>query len=131
MRRQFIFTTKSPIETWYSFDRPRKDKMLSRPWNHPVVLNSGPLNWEFSEQKSVNLCILCFDMLNRLTIIHILLEKTRGKNAGFKNRKFFDQNSRLSISPKVRFYQLCDFNFTWKFSFTRFDTLKWNHRFLV
>ena len=25
-----------------SFDQPRKDERLSRPWNHPVVFNTGP-----------------------------------------------------------------------------------------
>ena len=28
--------------------RPRKDKRLSRPWSHLVVLNMGPLDWKFS-----------------------------------------------------------------------------------
>ena len=25
-----------------------KDERLSRPWSDPVVLNTGPLDWEFS-----------------------------------------------------------------------------------
>ena len=29
--------------SWYSFHQPRKDERLSRPWRHPVVLNSGSL----------------------------------------------------------------------------------------
>ena len=33
-----LFTTKSPL-------RPLKDERLSRPWSHPVVLNTGPLDW--------------------------------------------------------------------------------------
>ena len=37
-----------PRNSWYSFYRPRKDEMLSRPWSHPVVLNTGPLDWESS-----------------------------------------------------------------------------------
>ena len=37
-----------PRNSWYSFDRPRKDERLSRPWNHPVGLNTGPLDWESS-----------------------------------------------------------------------------------
>ena len=32
----------------YSFYQPRKDERLSRPWSHPVVLNTGPLDWESS-----------------------------------------------------------------------------------
>ena len=28
--------------------QPRKDERLSRPWSHPVVLNTGPLDWESS-----------------------------------------------------------------------------------
>ena len=37
-----------PRNPWYSFYRPRKDERLSRPWSHPVVLNTGPLDWESS-----------------------------------------------------------------------------------
>ena len=33
---------------WYLFYRPRKDERLIRPWRHPVVLNTGPLDWESS-----------------------------------------------------------------------------------
>ena len=29
---------------WYSLYRPRKDERLSRPWSHPVVLITGPLD---------------------------------------------------------------------------------------
>ena len=38
-------TTRNP---WYSFDQPRMDESLSRPWSHPVVLNTGPLDCESS-----------------------------------------------------------------------------------
>ena len=34
--------------SWYSLYQPRKDEMLSRPWNHPVVLKTGPLDCESS-----------------------------------------------------------------------------------
>ena len=30
-----------PRNPWYSFDRPRKDEWLSRPWSHPVVFEHG------------------------------------------------------------------------------------------
>ena len=45
-RRQFTFYHSVPRNSWYSFYRPRKDKRLSRPWSHPVVLSTGPLDWE-------------------------------------------------------------------------------------
>ena len=32
----------------YSFYWPWKDERLSRPWSHPVVLNTGLLDWESS-----------------------------------------------------------------------------------
>ena len=35
-------------QKWCSFYRPRKDERLSRPWSHPVVLNTQPLDWESS-----------------------------------------------------------------------------------
>ena len=47
-RRQFTFNHYVPGNSWYSFYRPRKDIRLSRPWSHPVVLNTGPLDWESS-----------------------------------------------------------------------------------
>ena len=37
-----------PRNSWYSFYRPRNDDRLSRPWSHPVFLNTGPLDWESS-----------------------------------------------------------------------------------
>ena len=39
-----LFTTKFPEIP--GINRSRKDERLSRPWNHPVVLNMGPLDWE-------------------------------------------------------------------------------------
>ena len=39
-----LFTTKS----CYSLYWPRKDERLSRPWSRPLVLNTGPLDWESS-----------------------------------------------------------------------------------
>ena len=44
-----LFTTKLPeIPGIYSFYQPQKDERLSQPWSHPVVLNTGPLDWESS-----------------------------------------------------------------------------------
>ena len=45
-RRQFTFCHQVLRKSWYSFDWSLKDEGLSRPWSHPVVLNTGPLNWE-------------------------------------------------------------------------------------
>ena len=47
-RRQFTFYHSVPRNSWYSFYRPRKDERLSRPWSHPVVLNTRPLGWKTS-----------------------------------------------------------------------------------
>ena len=47
-RRQFIFHHEVPRNSWYSFDRPRKDEKLCRTWSHLVSLNMGPLFWESS-----------------------------------------------------------------------------------
>ena len=47
-RRQLTFYHSVPRNSWYSFYRPRKDERLSRPWSHPVVLNTGLLDWESS-----------------------------------------------------------------------------------
>ena len=48
-RRQFTFYHLVPRNSWYSFCRPRKDERLSRSWGHPVVLKTGPLDWESSD----------------------------------------------------------------------------------
>ena len=47
-RRQFTFYHSVPRNSWCSFYRPRKDERLSRPWCHPVVLNTGLVDWESS-----------------------------------------------------------------------------------
>ena len=47
-RRQFTFYHWVPKNSWYSFCQPRKDERLSQPWSYPVVLNTGPLDWETS-----------------------------------------------------------------------------------
>ena len=47
-RRQFTFYHQVPRYSWYSFYRPRKDERPSRPWSHPVVLNTGTLDLESS-----------------------------------------------------------------------------------
>ena len=46
-----------------------------------------------------------------------------GKVAGHKNRVHFDQNLRLLIPARIKFYQICDFNFPQKLGFTKFATL--------
>ena len=47
-RRQFTFYHYVSRNSWYSFDRPRKDETLSRPWSHQVVLNTRILDWKSS-----------------------------------------------------------------------------------
>ena len=47
-RTQFTFYHQVPRKSWYSFDQPRKDERLSRPWSEPKfthrVTNS---KWSF------------------------------------------------------------------------------------
>ena len=43
-----LFTTKFPQIPRYSFYQPWKDERLSRPWSHPVALNTGPQDLESS-----------------------------------------------------------------------------------
>ena len=43
-----LFTTKFPDSPGTYFINPRKMKGLSQPWSQPVVLNTGPLDWESS-----------------------------------------------------------------------------------
>ena len=45
---QFTFYHQVPKNSWYSLYRPWKGERLSRPWSQPVVLNTGPPDWESS-----------------------------------------------------------------------------------
>ena len=47
-RRQFTFYHQVSRYSWYSFYRSLKDERLSRPWSHPVVLSTRPLDWKSS-----------------------------------------------------------------------------------
>ena len=47
-----LFYRYVPRDSWYSFDRHRKDEGLSRTWNHPVVMNPAPLDWQSSAQTT-------------------------------------------------------------------------------
>ena len=42
--RHFTFYHLVQRNSWYSFDWSRNDERLGRLWNHPVVLNTGPLD---------------------------------------------------------------------------------------
>ena len=44
----YFITLKVPKNSWYSFYQPRKDKRLSRPWSHPMVLTMRLQDWESS-----------------------------------------------------------------------------------
>ena len=48
LKKQFTFYHKVPRNFWYSFYRPWKDRRLSWPFSHPVVLITGPVDWESS-----------------------------------------------------------------------------------
>ena len=41
-----FFYPSVPRSSWYLISQFRKNKRLRWPWSHPVVLNSGFLNWE-------------------------------------------------------------------------------------
>ena len=60
-RRQFTFYYYVPRNFWYSFYRPRKDERLSRPGSHPVVLNTGPLDWESSALTTRPLLVMGYE----------------------------------------------------------------------
>ena len=47
-RGSLLFTTKLSEIPDTQFGRPRKNERLSHPWSRPVVLNTGPLEWESS-----------------------------------------------------------------------------------
>ena len=43
-----LFLLSSQEALVFSFDQPRKNESLSRPWSHPVVSNLETLDWESS-----------------------------------------------------------------------------------
>ena len=55
-----LFTTKFQESPGTPFCRTRKDEKLSSPWNHPVVLNMGPLDWESSALTTRPLILISF-----------------------------------------------------------------------
>ena len=59
-RRQLNFYHYAPRNSRYSFVWPWKDERLSRPWSHPVALNTGPLDWESSTLNTRPLLINYF-----------------------------------------------------------------------
>ena len=48
LRRQFTLKHLVPRNSWYSFNQPREDERLSRPWCHPMLLTMRLLDWESS-----------------------------------------------------------------------------------
>ena len=58
IRRQFTFYHSAPRRSWYQLNRPWKGERLSLPWSQPVVLNSGPVDWESSTLTTRRL-LLC------------------------------------------------------------------------
>ena len=75
-KRQFTFYQSAPTSSWYSFNRPRNDEMMSLPWSHQGVLNLGPLDLEYSALTTtligktyVNVNVQFFQTLNKLNII--------------------------------------------------------------
>ena len=52
LRRQSTFYHLVPRNSWHSFCQPLKDERLNQPRSYPVVLNTGPLDWESSALTS-------------------------------------------------------------------------------
>ena len=88
-RREFTFYHSVPRNFSYSFYRPQKDERLSQPWSHPVVLNTGPLDWE-------SIALTTRPLLSGSTVYqkdHNGRERTFGKNNN-KVLKFLKPLSR-------------------------------------
>ena len=109
-RRQFSFYHSVPRNSWYSFYRPRKDERLSRPWSHPVVLITGPLDWEsttrpfpFLLEILVNMCFATI-CLPDCGVINFEI------NLIFLIKPFFDmieiQNKNLNIMRTRRVFKV-------------------------
>ena len=74
------FYHQVPRKFWYSFDRTLKDKRLSQTWSNPVVLNTGPQDWEsstlttiaipFKIWKNSDIFYIFFNKLDFLIISH-------------------------------------------------------------
>ena len=64
-KRQFFYHLV-PRNFWYLFDWYQKDERSSRPWSHPVVLNTGLLDWQSSAW------IIMGEKLSRIEIAYFL-----------------------------------------------------------
>ena len=77
-----LFTTKFP-EIPGAF-WPQKDERLSQPWSHPVVLNTGTLDWESSTLTTRPMLLVyypTFYLFNCLTKhFHFSFIKVSGNN---------------------------------------------------
>ena len=89
-RRQFTFYHSVPRNSWYSFYQPRKDERPSRPWSHPVVLNTGLLDWESSTLTTR----LLFNLLAGCLIYH-LFDNFVYKVCSYDFRRFSKINKTL------------------------------------
>ena len=97
-RSQFTFYHLGPRNFWYSFDRPRKDERLSRPWSHPAVLNTGPLDGESS-------ALTTRPLLNCNNFINILFTHTYSW-PGFCSSKIDLRSIRFQTSERSRFARM-------------------------
>ena len=105
-RRQFTFYHSVPRKSWYSLYRPRKDERLSRPWSHPVALNTGPLDWESSALTTKPLLTL------QLSLSRMVKRKCRHQQCNFSIPKqnftprfqvfFHVANNSFHVSLKLR-----------------------------
>ena len=72
-----LFTTKFPEVSGTHFVDLGEDERLSRPWSHPVVLNTGPLDWESSALTTWPLLHQQPEMLQNLFLLDDKLSSTK------------------------------------------------------
>ena len=84
-------------------DGPQKDESLSRPWNHPVILNPGPLNSESSTLTTMPLLhntnnIVLDKMLKMLTYTDLKMSELRKVIKRVLRSLFSTQGSSISLA---------------------------------
>ena len=71
-RRQFTFYHYVSRNSWYIFDWPQRDERLSRFQRHPVILNTGPLNWESSTLTTMPLLHIQVELPYLITLLFLV-----------------------------------------------------------
>ena len=124
-RGSLLFATRFFLQRnfWYSFYWPWNDERLSGPWSHPVVLDTGSLDWESSALTTrPYLSSKCW--VSWCFCVPFLLRKLPNCNMYFLYGKAYSPSNELTDAWYLKIVKMCrkekvSFKLNW--DVTRFD----------